>query len=212
MSTQTSDFDFSGEGSSTLAAGRETDFVRTWNACSSYQEALSVLHSDMGLSVREIRLAAKVLYRTGAISPLPVKDGSVDLTEDDVLRFSLVWNKAETSVRVAHVLCLPLDIVTQRARTLRDAGVMLQPLKDFDFGMGNINRPEVWDVSVDRVNDLLNGEIVVRSALLKQDSLRKKAAGMVTSIVRLKAGGERTTEQEVFISLAESFLRELGVF
>ena len=213
MSTPTSVTDFAREGSSApTAAGAANEFAALWNACSSYQEALSVLNSSLGLSVGEIRLAAKVLYQTGAISPLPVKDGTHDLTDEDVLRFSLIWNKSHTLARVANVLGLPLDITAKRAQLLRGIGVMLQPLTDFNFSQGTVLRPEVWAMPVDDVNDILNGEIIVRSALLKQAPLRAKVAAMVACTGRLKAEGARTPEQEVFVSLAESFLRELGVF
>lgn len=197
---------------STLEHPPRNEFAEIWNACSSFQEAVTAVHTALGSTRQEIVLTAKILYRAGIINPLPVKDGSTYLSEEDVLRFALIWNNAPTLTRVAAALTLPLDVVTQRAILLRELGVVLQPLKDFTFGQPPLSRPEVWDVSVDRINDLLNGEIVVRSALLKQGPLRAKTAGMVASMLRLKAGAERTAEQETFISLAESFLRELGVF
>lgn len=212
MSTPTSDTVDELVGYSPLPHTATSEFARIWNASSDYTEAVTALHSSLGLSFQEIRITAKVLYRTGEIRPLAVKDGGVALSEEDVFRFATVWNQSITSTAVARALSLPLDTVHSRARLLRELGVMLQPLTDFNFTHAAIPRQEIWNGTIDQVNDLLNGELIIRNALLRQASLRQKTAAMVGSLVRLKANTERSAEQETFVSLAESFLRELGVF
>lgn len=212
MSTQTSDTVDDLVGYSPLPHTATSEFARIWNASSDYSEAVVALHSSLGLSFQEIRLTAKVLYRTGDIRPLAVKDGGTALSEEDVFRFAVLWNQSLTLTAVARALALPLDTVASRARLLRELGVMLQPLSDFNFSHAALPRQEVWNTSVEQVNELLNGELIIRNALLRQSPLRQKAAAMVGSIVRLKTNNERSAEQETFLSLAESFLRELGVF
>jgi hypothetical protein len=212
MSTPTSDTMSDLVDYSPLPHTATNEFARIWNACSDYNEALVAIHAALGLSLQEIRLTAKTLYKTGDISPLPVTDGSDRLTEEDVLRFAVVWNRSSSLGMVAKALGLPLASVSSRARLLRDLGVLLQPLTDFNFAPAALPRTEVWDVSPTEVNDLLNGELIVRNGLLRQAPLRQKTAAMVGSVARMKSNTERSVEQETFLSLAESFLRELGVF
>lgn len=189
------------------------DFALLWNASVSYQEAVTAIHGALGLAVGEIRTTAAVLHRAGVISPLPVHDDGAQLSEEDVLRFSLCWNRSVTIKQAAQAIGLPLDATARRARLLRDLGILLTPLKDFNFAQpGLVSESKLEDLSVDKVNDLLNGELIVRNALLRQSSLRRKAAALTASTLRMKQAQQRTDEQETFVSLAESFLRELGVF
>ena len=186
--------------------------IQTWNNSSHALEALESIKVLTGLPEESIRSTIRTLQKSGIVRSLPVRQGADDLTLEEVYMFCLTWNRAALASDAIKQLSLSPPVAYERANLLRRLGVSLDNKPDFAFDTLKVTRTNVWDGDVDKINEALNEELLVRNGLLRRKEVLKKVGVLVRTLIKLR--NDKTPsldDHESFVAVAESVLRDLGV-
>lgn len=186
--------------------------TQTWNNSSHALEALETIKVLTGLPEESVRSTIRTLQKSGVVRSLPVRQGADDLTLEEVYMFCLTWNRAALASDAVKQLSLSPPVAYERANLLRRLGVSLDNKPDFTFDTLKVTRTNVWDGDVDKINEALNEELLVRNGLLRRKEVLKKVGVLVRTLIKLRNDTTPSLDDhESFVAVAESVLRDLGV-
>lgn len=186
-------------------------FARTWNSSTHVLEAIEAIKTLSGATEDNIRAAIRTLQRAGVVHSLPVRQGPDDLSLEDVFNFCLTWNRASSAASAVRQTGLTAAVAFERANILRRLGVSLDNKPDWTFDTLKVTRTNLWDGDVEKVNEALNEELLVRNGLLRRKEVARKVGTLVRQLIQLKKDTAATDLHESFVAVAESVLRDLGV-
>lgn len=192
-------------------------FARIWNEADDAVSAARALCTLYKAPPELVHQCAELLLAAGLVRPLPIKQDGSELTEAAVFEFCLLWERSTTFQQVHHALRLPKSVVLDRYRALTALGIVLNRKPDMVAEEDGVRAAVrgAWTGDVGRINAALDGELLIRTALLKQKKIKDKLAAALILLgqAKLRLEVEKAVDNNLrgALSLVEDVFRDMGV-
>lgn len=194
-------------------------FIRVWNSCTDVEQAF---HQLCGLyrsaTLEEIREHSQLLHQAGYLVVLPVVQDGEEISDAAMFEFCTLWHRCATFAEFCEAIRLSETTAGKRYWLLTTLGIRLLPKDDLPApptpaeGAPSIQRQR--RMSARKVNEILDGELLVRTAVLNRHRIRNKvqaAFALLQQTNKETLNADLDSKLQGVIALLQDVFRDLGV-